>query len=112
MENLCTFSFHVVADCRGAVKLQVITSDNSDPKYKAFIRVNHMYNDPNTAFNHKTICTLSAIPLCGAQKNKQPSAAPSKVPTRRSAMPVESVKTIPKNPDKIKILPSSTKPSQ
>ena len=103
-ENLTTWSFHVVAYCRGLVKLQVLISD-ARTGYQGFIWVNKINNDPigkkNNIYVHKTICTMSAIPLCGAIEEKN-NAAPQ--PIGRSAfiprVEEDIKKPVPKNPDK------------
>ena len=104
-ENLTTWSFHVVAYCRGLVKLQVLISD-SRGGYKGFIWVNRIHSDANPGNNnifvHKTICTMSAIPLCGAIEEKNNTTAPQ--PIGRSAFipraEEDIKKAVPKNPDK------------
>lgn len=111
-ENLCTFSFHVVADCRGSVKLQVITSDNSS-KHSAFINTNGMYSGiKNQHYDHKTICTLSAIPLGEIEEQKY-TPPPSTRQGRRAIgdEAEQEAKVTPKHPDK-SISTSSLKPSQ
>ena len=108
-ENLGTHSFHLVAYCRGAVKLQVLTSDNrGGAGYLGWIEINRMLNVNdndvrNEIYSHKTICTMSAIPLCGAIEQKQKNVASQPI-GRAAFMPVEeaddSKKPVPKNPDK------------
>ena len=105
VENLTTWSFHVVAYCRGLVKLQVLISDERTG-YPGYIWVNRIHgnDDPgnNNIFVHKTICTMSAIPLCGAIEEKNNTTAPQ--PIGRSAfiprVEEDIKKPVPKNPDK------------
>ena len=104
-ENLTTWSFHVVAYCRGLVKLQVLISD-ARTGYQGFIWVNKINNDPigkkNNIYVHKTICTMSAIPLCGAIEQKNNTTAPQPI-GRRAFIPraeEDIKKPVPKNPDK------------
>ena len=105
-ENLTTWSFHVVAYCRGLVKLQVLMSDNRGSGYEGFIWVNRINGDDdpgnNNIFVHKTICTMSAIPLCGAIEQKNNTTPPQPI-GRRAFMPraeEDIKKPVPKNPDK------------
>ena len=104
-ENLTTWSFHVVAYCRGLVKLQVLISD-ARTGYQGFIWVNKINNDPigkkNNIYVHKTICTMSAIPLCGAIEQKNNTTAPQPIGRRAFIPRVEEdiKKPVPKNPDK------------
>ena len=98
-ENLTTWSFHMIAYCRGMVKLQVLMSDGGS----AFIwinRINGAYI--NYAYAHKTICTMSAIPLCGAIEEKNNTTAPQPIGRRAFIPRVEEdiKKPVPKNPDK------------
>ena len=75
-ENLCTFSFHLVHFCRGLVQLQVYTI-----RYNTnWIVMNWMGQNINQAPNHKTICTLSAIPLGGIEEQIQGQQRKSKPP--------------------------------
>ena len=105
VENLCTFSFHMAVYCRGEVKLQVLLGD-ARGKIKSFIRVNMMMDDEpkyNQAYNHKPICTLSAIPLLGIEEQKNNNAVAAKPIGRAAFMPEEVddlIKARPMNPDK------------
>ena len=91
--------------CRGEVKLQVLLGD-ARGKIKSFIRVNMMMDDEpkyNQAYNHKTISTLSAIPLLGIEEQKNNNAVAAKPIGRRAFIPrVEEdiKKPVSKNPDK------------
>ena len=101
-ENLTTWSFHVVAYCRGLVKLQVLISDTRGG-HQSFIWVNRIHSDNpgnNNIFVHKTICTMSAIPLCGAIEQKNNTTAPQPIGRRAFIPRVEEdiKKPVPKNP--------------
>ena len=98
-ENLGTWSFHLVAYCRGMVKLQIMLSDGSG----SFIWINKINGvNINRAFVHKTICTMSAIPLCGIEEQKNNTTGPQPIGRRAFILRVEEdiKKPVPKNPDK------------
>ena len=93
-EDLTPVTFHLVAHCKGLVKLRLMSSDG-------ITRLNGTYRGGNKIYMHKPISVMSAIPLCGAIKQKNNTMAPQPI-GRAASMPVEEEdkKPVPKNPDK------------
>ena len=95
----------MIAYCRGMVKLQVLISDGGS----AFIWINTINGAHiNYAYAHKTICTMSAIPLCGAIEEKNNTTAAKPI-GRAAFMPraeedIDNQKDLPYNHKTISIL--------
>lgn len=97
-EDLTPVTFHLVAHCKGPVKLRLMSSDGGTRLNGAF------YNRKpalDKIFLHKPISVMSAIPLCGAIKQKNNTMAPQPI-GRAASMPVEEEdkKPAPKHPGK------------
>ncbi|MEN0016604.1 MAG: hypothetical protein AAF706_03245 [Bacteroidota bacterium] len=56
-ENQCVWTFHVVADCHGKVRLQIRLDDT------ALAIVNGIYDQRDRHYNHATISTLTVLSL-------------------------------------------------
>ncbi|MEN0016603.1 MAG: hypothetical protein AAF706_03240 [Bacteroidota bacterium] len=64
-KNATSITFHLIANCQYA-KLQVCPGDSLGQQYTGVVFVNHTNTGsdvPDAAWNHKTISTMSVIPL-------------------------------------------------
>ncbi|MEN0016673.1 MAG: hypothetical protein AAF706_03605 [Bacteroidota bacterium] len=57
LENQSVWTFHMVADCHGKVKLQIRVDDT------AGATVNSIYDQRDRAYNHATISTLTVLSI-------------------------------------------------
>ena len=106
-EDQTPVSFHMVAYCKGPVKLRLMTSDvqyvSDGPALHGRAGLNAVGSkNLDKPWNHKSICTMSAIPLCSIEEQKNNTTGPQPIGRRAFIPRVEEdiKKPVPKNPDK------------